>query len=233
MNIDLLRGQAVLPTISKLSGRSACQWVPTRCAHIVARFISLAIVVAGLAHAQTRFYVSYSPQGAEALKTVVGKLIKGDGLTQAVVCADGTGDLDNGRVYQTAVQNGLPTRTPLVAAATLARAAEDSPASLAVDGLGDLGTAIGLLGVTNVVTMPTQVKVGLTVAKPVVDLTKLRFSARKPQPDLARLLDPSAKTHFSVVGCVDALMVTAYGANTPLLLGPFEIHNPLPLPAVK
>ncbi len=183
-------------------------------------------LIAALAWPSMGASVSFSPQGAEALKTVAGRKIPGVGLTEVVLCSSTTEVVSNGRVYQAAVRNGLSPLSPALASATLGRIAATNFWSLALDGITDLGGLTAALGAAHVIQMTDQMVTGLAMARPAVDIAKIRVRARipNPAPFEGMLLDPTKSSVFTGPGCLDLLMVTKYVPGAKDLLGPFPVE---------
>lgn len=146
-------------------------------------FAFLLLFVAGwlVADAQVRY--SFSQQGAEALITVAGKKIHGEGLVAVVITNEGTADrvVEPGEVYAMAGRAGISFILPHVAIPTVSRAKASSWPVLILDGTNIASQATGAIGLTKIVRMSNGWTLALTTGVPLVlNYVKGKVTAGQP-----------------------------------------------------
>ena len=110
--------------------------------------------------------VSFQQQGAETLRTLSGKRLKGVGVGRVAVCNVGpvARDVDAELIYIEAGRAGISTLSPIVAGPVLDRSIATSFAQFLVD-LSTLGSGlVGVLGLSDKLKMPTWLAEVLTAA---------------------------------------------------------------------
>lgn len=129
---------------------------------------ALVFLVAALPLA-AQLRVSFQQQGAETLKTVSGKRLKGVGVGRVAVCNvaplnDRVRDVDSELIYIEAGKLGISTLSPVVAAPVLDRSIATSLSQFLVDLSTAASGIVGVLGLSDKLKMPTWLAEVLTAA---------------------------------------------------------------------
>ena len=153
--------------------------------------------------------VSFSPQGAEILKTMTGKRIKGVGIHELVICSSGT--VQAGAVYQLAVSNGILPISPAQAGTLFRQTAARSVPAIMLAGAGYASLGIPVLGQAGVISMTSRLIVGILSGHALFDSFRGQVQAQLPDPTplLTALLDPEAV--LTLTGCKESKMITRFG----------------------
>jgi hypothetical protein len=156
--------------------------------------------------------ISFSGQGAEALRAMTGKRVRGVGLESVVTCSTGTVKLPAGRIYQLAIQHGISPIDPDVAESLIKRKVGFSIFNILPSVLSDGTGGIAVLGAAKVIAMSSPWLVGLTAASATINLVEKQIQSHAPDPAplFKLLLDPANAISFAEAGCSRAMMVVRY-----------------------
>lgn len=158
--------------------------------------------------------VSFSPQGAAALKALTGKQIQGVGMYQVIACSPSGFPIPAGHVYQVATERGISPLAPAVAAALFRRTASLNWRQIAITAGVDASIGIPVLGQAGLISMSSKYIVGLLTGHALFDSLQKQLQANTPDPGpvLERLLDPDSMINFAGA-CKSSTLVTVYHKN--------------------
>lgn len=158
--------------------------------------------------------VSFSPQGAAALKALTGKQIPGVGMYQVVVCSPSGFPIPAGKVYQIATDHGIAPLAPQTAAALFKRTVSMNWRNIALMAGVDASIGIPVLGQAGLVSMSSKWIVSLLTGHVLFDSVQnqIRQNIPDPAPVLNSLLDPDSMISFAGA-CKSSSMVTVYHKN--------------------
>lgn len=163
--------------------------------------------------------VSYSNQGAQSLKSLTGKVIKGVEIIQATICTDHIAVVPGGRVYQQANGMGIQTIAPKIGQRIVDNAISLNWRTITIDvGMVALG-AMSALTVGGVVAASTGWQRGLTLGHLTSDMLPKLFSHGAPDPSAFTdtVLDGDKDLQFAVPGCHLASLAGVYRKGVVLL----------------
>ena len=170
---------------------------------------------------------SFSSQGAEALKAMVGKKVRGVGLTSVTVCSASPAKFASGLIWQSAVSHGISPIDPDIATAMINRKVAWSLYTviphLFTDGAGGLAA----LGAGRVISMSSPWLVGLVALSATTNIVMGQIASHKPDPSVLfkNLLDPTGTMVFDGASCKRAMLVTRYkGKKTEQADGVYTIQ---------
>ena len=127
--------------------------------------------------------ITFSQQGAEALMTVAGKKIRGEGICGVVLQNEGIDArvIEPGDVYAAAGNLGISYILPHIAIPTVSRTQAISWPALALDGVGLGSQLIGTGGITKAIKMSNGLAIILTVGVPItVNYIKAKLASVQP-----------------------------------------------------
>lgn len=159
--------------------------------------------------------ISFSPQGAESLKSLTGQTIKGVQIVEVTTCSQGAPfGISGGDIVQAAVRGGLsPISSKIVPVITNKAVRRSLPSILLTVGT-ELALELPVLQVSGLIRIGTQVATGLLLAHQLADQAKPFVQSRVPDPTplLTALIDPttSYKVPETGQGCVTGFLVARY-----------------------
>lgn len=156
--------------------------------------------------------VSFSGQGAETLKALTGKRIRGVALNAVIVCSPVPVTIPIGRIYQLAAQHGISYLKPEEATAMIIRTVSFNWTNILLDALTDGPQGAAFLGASKLVSMSNPVIAALIGSSAIIGLATKRIKtfAPDPSPVLKDLLDPKATMTFAAAGCSSGIIATRY-----------------------
>ena len=173
------------------------------------------LLVAGLAVAQSP-RASIAPQGAEALRALTGKRIKGVQVLSVTVCSDVPASISGGMLYQAVARAGIAPISSKLAPAIIERTVDRNWRKIAIE-LIRSATLIGAtLTSSGVITATKTVTNLLIVAHTAGDEVSGILQSRLPDatPLLSNLLASEATISLGAGGCHEALMLAVYSKST-------------------
>lgn len=171
-----------------------------------------------------RARLTASPQGAEVLRSLVGRVIPGLALEELLICADGQQNFSGGLVYQALALKGVATISPKLAPAIMARQVSKSPWKVAYSvGVIAVGAA-AFLGSSSVVKMGSTITSALLAAHSVGDLIGPAIQGRIPDPSplLPLLLEPAGTIQISAGGCIEGLILVQFKKGQGVVTGEIQ-----------
>lgn len=158
--------------------------------------------------------VSFSPQGAAALKALTGKQIQGIGIYQLIVCSPSGFPIPAGHVYQVATDHGIAPLAPATAAALFKRTVDHNWRNIAIMAGVDASIGIPVLGQAGLISMSSKYIVSLLTGHVLFDSLQRQLQANIPDPApvLSTLLDPDSMISFAGA-CKSSSMVTVFHKN--------------------
>lgn len=139
-------------------------------------------------YSQGQIRVTFSQQGAEVVRTVSGRLIKGVGVI--ALTGQNIGPLEHTvraqELYSAAARSGISYISPSVALAMLERNAARSKAQLGLDGSSFGAGIIGVLGTGRVIPMGNGLALGLSLAPLAIPLIQRFFTSQLPATNVIR-----------------------------------------------
>jgi|SRR6185295_11365174 len=172
--------------------------------------------------------VSFSGQGAEALRALTGKRIPGIQMVQGTVCSHGTGSVSVGAVIQEAHRQRFQTLLPSVGTAIVQRTVNLNWRNITMN-VFRIATGTALMIFTGgTVTASAAVTSGVAYAHGFSDTLPLLFTGvPKPDPYLNSVADFNSKLELSgtpeMEDCRSILFTAVYGKSTPVLAGPVQL----------
>lgn len=156
--------------------------------------------------------VSFSSQGAEALKAMTGKKIRGVGLTAVTVCSTDIAHVPVGTVFQNAISHGISPIDPDIAIAMVNRKVGFSIYHILPHIVSDGAAGVAVLMAGRVISATNPWLVGLISLAEVGKIAQQQFESHAPDPAplFKSLLDPNASMDFSGKACHRGMMVTRY-----------------------
>lgn len=169
--------------------------------------------------------VTYSSQGATALRALTGKRIKGFQLVQATTCADHDAKFGAGRIIQQANAMGIQTLSAKTGAAVVQQTVDLNWRKLLILGV-QVGTSVAL-GVTTsgVVTSSKAITTGIALGHLALDElpTVLKPGTPNPDPFFSAALDESGQVTISAGACVSAIFAGTWDKNSPKVTGRIQL----------
>ena len=171
------------------------------------------------ASAQT---ITFSPQGAEALRQFTGKRISGEQLVGVLVKAplDRPVQVSGGDIFQAASAAGFAWRTPDVAKYNLSRTAQFNKRTVWIHILQTLSsTAVSAL-TSGLISVPMEYQAGPAIGHSLVDQTIpfIRFRVPDPSRLLEKLFDTDTVTLSPGQSMVGYIMAAFPGPKDTRLL---------------
>lgn len=169
--------------------------------------------------------VTYSSQGAAALKAMTGKRIKGFQLVQANVCADHDTKFGAGRIIQQANAMGIQTIGGRAGAAVVQQTVDLNWRKLLMIGV-QVGTSVAL-GVTTsgVVASSKAITTGIALGHIAMDELPnvLRPGTPNPDPFLSSVLDEGGQVNLAAGACVSTMFAGTWDKNSPRVTGKIQL----------
>jgi len=155
--------------------------------------------------------VSFSPQGDEAMKAMVGHTIKNIGMDEITICAPIGTTVSGGAVFQLANSLGISTLSPNLTQRIFTRTAALSKQALIYNTAKWGLLAVPIAGQVGLISMSSKIVTSLLVGHGLVDQVQSYYSPLLPDPSpfLTDLLDPQG--NFILSGnCKVATMGVEY-----------------------
>ncbi len=181
------------------------------------RFALLALSALGGLMAPTGSYgqtVTFSPQGASALKSLTGKVIPSVQIVGVIVCpaVGNASNISAGRLYGAAVQARFSPILPKFAVSVIQSTVARNWRQYALEAAQVLSIAAVGLTASGVIKSTAQVTVGLATGHSIADYVSDRIRAKLPDaaPLILALLDPESKLDLSD-GCRSSAILSLFG----------------------
>lgn len=169
--------------------------------------------------------VTYSSQGAAALKAMTGKRIKGFQLVQATTCADHDARFGAGRIIQQANAMGIQTISGKAGAAVVQQTVDLNWRKLLMIGV-QVGTSVAL-GVTTsgVVASSKAITTGIALGHIAMDELPniLKPGTPNPDPFLSSVLDEGGQINLAAGSCVSTMFAGTWDKNSPKVIGRVQL----------
>lgn len=175
----------------------------------IAVFLFVIACLAGICEEARCQTVSFSPQGAEVLKAMMGRAVPGIAALGVEVCSQSDQRISAGRIYQTAITVGYEPRSPLVIDALMSAELGRNWRRLLAESL-NLGTHAGAgLTASGIIKASSAWTTGLIAGAQLLDTVADRLRARLPSGTWRRdLLE--GDLDLKAGGCVEKLMFARY-----------------------
>lgn len=172
--------------------------------------------------------VSFAPQGAEALRALAGKKLKGFGLTHVIVCSSSGLPIQAGLVYQTAVRAGSAPISPSNARSVINRAVGFNWWVLLNATITGASIGIPALRESGAITISSPKMLALLGTHVAIDAVTGQIRSHVPDPSalFAALLDPNATITFPgfVAGCQESAMAVRWTGEKNAVRGVYVIQ---------
>ena len=157
--------------------------------------------------------ISFSPQGAAALRALTGKRIKGIQIISVIACPATISipSISGGEIYAESIRQGYQPILPAFARSVVADAVAHNWRVYAIEAFKVASIAGVGLGAGKIVAMSTAALSALTIGHQIGDEISTRMQGRLPDPTplMNALLDPSAKLDISQ-GCQVSAILAVY-----------------------